>query len=213
MRSFYDKLKSYTWMKLFVIYTRYLIGLAFVHASLPKILGERFTTIGIDSPVGFYFEAMYRSGFYWNFLGWSQMLAAVLLMTQRFSTLGALMFLPIMTNIFLVTWSIGFQGTPVITFLMLLANIMLLVWEFDKLKVLIPADNQAITINYKPDEFMQKPVWVYLGFLIIAVILVADLTTFTLMAKSITLLSVVAAAAGTGLYFLFRFPSKQLTNG
>lgn len=213
MRTLFDRLKSYTWAKLFIIYTRYLIGFAFVHASLPKIMGERFTRIGIDNPVGFYFEAMYQSGFYWNFLGWSQMIAAVLIMTQRYATLGAVMFLPIITNIFLVTWSIGFSGTPVVTFFMLLATIMLLIWEFDKLKVLLPADNESISIHYSPDPFMHKPIWIFQGIAIISVVLFADLTTAARTIKSISIGLILVSITVTAFYFLFRKKSEQLSNG
>lgn len=213
MRTLFDRLKNYTWAKLFIIYTRYLIGFAFVHASLPKIMGERFTRIPIDNPVGFYFEAMYQSGFYWNFLGWSQMIAAVLIMTQRYATLGAILFLPIITNVFLVTWSIGFVGTPVVTFFMFLATVMLLVWEYDRLKVLLPADNQAISMQYKPDPFMHKPIWIYQGFAIIALVLFADLTTVEKTVKSISIFILLISVSVTAFYFLFRKKSEQFSDG
>ena len=34
--------KQNKWVNIFVIYMRYLIGGAFVFASIPKVLGERF---------------------------------------------------------------------------------------------------------------------------------------------------------------------------
>ena len=105
-----ERLKRLRLVQLFTIYLRYGIGSAFVYASIPKILGERFTRMPVETPVGFFFEAMYQSGFYWNFLGWGQMIAALLIMTQRFATAGALMFYPIIINIWLITWSMGFRG-------------------------------------------------------------------------------------------------------
>jgi hypothetical protein len=55
----------------------------------------------------------------------------------RTATLGALMFFPLIVNIFVITVSLHFQGTPIITGLMLLANIYLLCWDYDKLKHLV----------------------------------------------------------------------------
>ncbi len=31
-------------------------------------MGNRFTILGLDDPIGFFFEALYRTGFYWRFL-------------------------------------------------------------------------------------------------------------------------------------------------
>lgn len=170
--AFIERLKRLRIVQLFTIYLRYLIGSAFVFASIPKILGERFTRIPVSNPVGFYFEAMYQTGFYWNFLGWGQMIAAVLLMAQRFAALGAMMFYPIIINVWLVTWSVGFKGTPVVTFLMFLGNTYLLVWEYRRL---IPFLQHESQLRFPPsdfdDSFMRKPLWIWLGFFLIACVL------------------------------------------
>lgn len=173
LAAFIERLKRLRIVQLFTIYLRYLIGSAFVYASVPKILGERFTRMPIENPVGFYFEAMYRTGFYWNFLGWGQMIAAVLLMTQRFAALGAAMFYPIIINVWLVTWSVGFKGTPVVTFLMFLANTYLLVWEYRRVIPWIQCESRLqVPASGFDDTFMRKPVWVGLGVFLIACILV-----------------------------------------
>src|SRR5688500_4099359 len=94
-----DKLKNLIFFKLSVVYLRYLIGFAFVLSSFIKIQGERFTQIPPDQPVGHFFEAMYQTGFYWKFLGWSQFIAGSLMVTQRFATVGTMMFFPIILNV------------------------------------------------------------------------------------------------------------------
>ena len=103
-------LKNNLWIQLFIIYSRYLIGGAFVYSSIVKIKGLRFTSFDgsnypINSPFHF-FETMYQSGVYWQFLGWVQLIAGLLLMTQRYSKLGALLFVAIISNIFVITISI-----------------------------------------------------------------------------------------------------------
>jgi hypothetical protein len=135
------KLKQNILLQLFVIYTRYLIGAAFVFASVVKLAGGRFTTIsGENEPINsawHMFETLYQSGLWWKFIGLGQLIAGFLLMTQRYAKLGALMFIPIISNVFIITISYDFKGTPYITGLMLLANIMLVVWDWDELKILI----------------------------------------------------------------------------
>ena len=46
-----------------------------------------------------YFIALYNTGFYYEFIGWAQMIAAILLLIPRTSHIGALLFLPIVVNI------------------------------------------------------------------------------------------------------------------
>jgi hypothetical protein len=101
------------------------------------LLGERFTVLTIDDPVGFFFEGLYRTGFYWNFLGFMQLLVGVLLLIPRTSFFGAILYLPIIINIFIIVVSMNFTGTPIIAGLMLLANLYLLFWDYKKLKQIV----------------------------------------------------------------------------
>lgn len=161
-----DKLKTFTFFKLITIYLRYLIGFAFVFASIVKIKGERFTTLPTDTPVGYFFEAMYQSGFYWKFLGWSQLIAGVLMMTQRFSTIGALIFFPIILNITLITHSVNFgTGTPTVTTLMLLGTVYLLLWDYSKWIILFRQDHhiKLDLTQFPEDRFMTHKAWVLAG--------------------------------------------------
>lgn len=136
------QLKNKIWLQIFIIYSRYLIGGAFVYSSIVKIKGLRFTSVDgsnypINSPFHF-FETMYQSGIYWQFLGWGQLIAGLLLMTQRYSKLGVLLFVAIISNIFVITFSIpGFSGTPIVTGFMLLATLMLVIWDWDVIKILL----------------------------------------------------------------------------
>ncbi len=159
---------------IFVIYLRYLIGGAMVFSSIVKIKGERFTSKdGINEPLHsawHLFETLYQSGIYWRFLGWSQLLAGMLLMTQLYSALGAVVMLPITINIFVITISYYFAATPAITFLLLLANIFLLLWEYEKLIPLFQSTkrltNNAPSVNL---SFETDKLWVYIGILIFIV--------------------------------------------
>ena len=100
-------------------------------------MGRHFTILGLDNPIGFFFEGLYRTGFYRRFLGLYQLAAALLLLIPRTAPVGALLFFPLILNIFVITVSLHFQGTPLITGLMLLGNIYLLCWDYDKLKHIV----------------------------------------------------------------------------
>lgn len=165
-----QRLKSNKFLQIFAIYTRYLIGISFVFASIVKIKGERFYTAieGIqNSPfhsAGHLFETLYQSGIYWKFLGFAQLFAAFLLMTQRFSRFGAAIFFPIILNIFFITASYAdFSGTIYITSLMLLANIFLLIWDFDYIKVVLGISNNQIE---EKSVFEKLKIWEWCGLIL-----------------------------------------------
>ena len=155
----------------FVIYLRYLIGGAMVFSSIVKIKGERFTSAdGATAPIKsawHLFETLYQSGLYWEFLGWSQLLAGLLLMTQLYATLGAVIMLPITINIVVITLSYSFGGTPVITVLLLLANILLVLWEYDKLLPLFRVSSRQQEKALLPTTAVEAArIWNYLGVLL-----------------------------------------------
>ena len=120
--------------------TRLLLAAGFIPTGMVKLLGQRFTVISVETPVGMFFEAMYQGGIYWRFIGASQIVASVLLLIPATSAVGAVIFFPIILNIFLITVGYQFAGTPVVTGLMLLAATFLLAWEYQRIRLLFGAD-------------------------------------------------------------------------
>lgn len=161
-----DRFKSFFLVQLLIIYTRYLIGGAFVFACIIKIKGKRFTTYSQEeAPLGsamHFFEVFYQTGLYWQFIGWAQLLAGFLLMTQRFAKLGAVVNLPIILNVFVITISMEFGGTPVITGMMLAANLLLIWWHWGELRSLVNLPYQTAS----PDLEENKPIWAIAGLLL-----------------------------------------------
>src|SRR5688572_31697034 len=127
--------------RLLVVFTallRVLLALAFLPSGLVKLRGDRFTTLPVTDPVGYFFDGFFSASGYYQFVGFMQVTTAILLLTPWTAALGAVMYLPIILNIFVITVSVGFGGTAVITALMLLANLYLLCWEYDRWKDLLP---------------------------------------------------------------------------
>lgn len=150
------------WMQLFAAFTRCLFAIGFIPPSIPKILHKPFTVLPDSHPVGHYFNALYQTGFYYEFLGWGQLIAALLLLIPRTSHIGALMFLPIIANIAVLTASVGFKGTWVITLFMLLAATFLTAWEYDRLKPIVFQTRAQGTRRF-PYEFVTIPAFFATG--------------------------------------------------
>jgi uncharacterized membrane protein YphA (DoxX/SURF4 family) len=175
MERLISKLKQNIILQIFTISIRYLLGTSFVWASILKIQGRRFTPQSAEhepiNSLNHFFESMYQSGLYWHFIGWGQLMAGFLLMSQIFSTLGAVVFFPLMLNIFIITISFGWVGILPVTLLMLLINVYLLLWDWNKLKfVALPTPPNYIDNN---TEFSKRSVWTYVGisyFLLVVLI-------------------------------------------
>jgi len=120
------------WLGRFTLMNRLLLAMAFFPTGMVKLLGRRFTQLPVDNPVGFFFEAMYQTGGFWYFIGFMQVFAAVCLLIPATTTLGAVIFVPLIFSIVLITWGIGFGGTVYVTAMMLLAAIYLVCWDADK---------------------------------------------------------------------------------
>lgn len=151
------------------LFTRILLAAGFIPTGMVKLLGQRFTNMGVETPVGFFFEALYQSGGYWRFLGASQVLAGVLLLLPRTAHAGALLFVPILVNIFVITASMEFAGTPYVTGAMLLAVLYLCVWDFHRFRSLVAEGEFAPALPVQRlDAWERAGFWVFgisiLGF-------------------------------------------------
>jgi hypothetical protein len=157
------------WLQLFTAFTRLLLGVGFIPPSVKKILGQPFTILPDSNPVGHYFNALYQTGFYYEFIGWGQLFAAVLLLFPRTAHLGALMFFPIILNIAVLTSSVGFAGTNYITALMLLAAAYLVCWDYDRLKAIFFSKRTEKPYIFKLESLWLSALFAASGFVLSSV--------------------------------------------
>jgi hypothetical protein len=137
LQKFQHWLRSIPFLYRFTLGTRTLLAIGFIPTGMVKLLGYRFTNMSVESDLGAFFEILYQTQPYWQFLGFTQVLAGILVLIPATAALGALLFLGIMVNIFIITLSYYFAYTPVITFLMLLATIWLILWDYHRFRRLI----------------------------------------------------------------------------
>ncbi len=181
MLSFINKFKQKVYLQVFTVYLRYLIGGSFVIAAfgMGKVRGEANLLNSLDHPIEQlapmqqFFRVMVDSGLYWQFIGWSQIIAASLLITQKFARLGALIFFVIILNIFVITISYGFTGTPIVTGLMLLAIIYLLIWD---LPAYMPLIRNQFFYEPAPLKLADSKFWIVLGAIMIVSIIILAIT-------------------------------------
>ena len=61
MLHWIDQLHEKLFFRLFAIGTRVLLAIGFIPSGMKKVLGMRFTQLTVDTPIGFFFEAMYQN--------------------------------------------------------------------------------------------------------------------------------------------------------
>ncbi|WP_315824023.1 MauE/DoxX family redox-associated membrane protein [Paraflavitalea speifideaquila] len=138
MEEIYYEAKSDKWMKGFAVFCRIALAVSFIPSGLVKIMGERFAEgLSSNNPLGHYFDALYLTGYYYTFIGIAQVVIGILLLIPRTSLLGALMYFPLILNICVLTYATRFAGTRLNT-MMLLASLFLLIWNYDRLKYILP---------------------------------------------------------------------------
>ena len=123
-----ERLKEIRLYKILYWFLKITLGLTFIASGIRKLPNIKFTELPISNPVGLFFEGMHSSGFYWNFIGYYQILFGILLMSKLYAKLTPLLIFPVTFNIFLISISLHMKGTPIITSCMLLGNIYLILW-------------------------------------------------------------------------------------
>ena len=138
LEQYYYEAKDNKWYGYFAVFCRLALAVAWVISGFVKIKGERFAAgLSSNHPLGQYFDALLNTGYYYTFIGVSQVIVALLLLIPRTALLGAISSFPIILNICVLTYSVRFEGTRVATF-MLLANLFLLCWDYNRLKSILP---------------------------------------------------------------------------
>ncbi|MBA3393800.1 MAG: hypothetical protein H0T89_14220 [Deltaproteobacteria bacterium] len=126
------RLRRTRWAHLVVANLRILIGFAFLPAALKKLVGEPFTDPANTGRFHDFLHAFHATGWFYRFVGVMQLVVAILLCTQRYALVGALLALPILTAITAFCWSTGVYPTATVATLMLLGTAGLVVWDHER---------------------------------------------------------------------------------
>lgn len=161
----HNSVKSNKWFRYFAIFNRIALAAGFIPSGLTKIFDERFTSLSVKHPMGNYLESLYHTGYYYPFIGYIQVAAAIFLLIPRTATLGAVLYFPIILNICILSLAVGFDGSLVTSPLMVLANLYLLCWDYDKLKFILPFNNSNTQVysSIETTQHNKFPIAFFLG--------------------------------------------------
>lgn len=111
---------------------RLFLGLIFLTGGMSKLIPFP----GVIGPV--WLEEQLEPhglGLYARFIAWSELLIGLLLLS-RFATLGAIMLVPMLLNILMVTVSMNWRGTPYVISFFLLQNLFILIHDYPRWRFL-----------------------------------------------------------------------------
>ena len=174
----YFEAKRNKWFRYFTVFCRVALALGFIPSGIEKIMGERFTALPANHPLGHYFDALYLTGYYYTFIGVGQVITALLLLIPRTALLGAVLYFPTILNICILTYATRFEGTRITT-LMLLANLYLLCWDYERIKYILPfRQSNAEVYSIKKKILSSKFPFVFFGGVLATVALVIVINIF-----------------------------------
>jgi uncharacterized membrane protein YphA (DoxX/SURF4 family) len=120
----------------FCLYLRFFLGFIFVSSGFGKIAHEAgVNLVSFIGPVTL--ESMlapHGLALFGRYIACSQIIIGLCLLSSRLATLGAIMLVPMLMSIGVVTVSMNFKNTPFIVALLLVMNVLLLLKDWHKLK-------------------------------------------------------------------------------
>ena len=132
-------------LKIFIIAVRISLGLLFVYGGVKKFIPKPVrASSAVETKVPdhvvkirAFIGGMKQTGYFWTFLGISEIVCGLLLLSQALALLGAVMLIPLVLNIFLFHLFLEPHDTVelLLTGLYLLATIFLLGYDYPKLKM------------------------------------------------------------------------------
>lgn len=177
------KARQNKWMSYFTVFNRVALAAGFLPAGYVKIIGERFTDLHNNQPMGHYLEALHHTGYYYTTIGILQVLAAVLLLIPRTALLGVLIYFPIILNICILSLAVRFEGSLLTSPLMVISCIYLMCWDYHRLKTILFSNTGAIA---KPKVINNKfPIRFFSGVFLSIVLFVFVIThVFDIMPRN-----------------------------
>jgi hypothetical protein len=191
--------------RLYVGGCRFLLGALMLGGGLYKLSDNHLPGL-MGPPMNHEFLAEHSLEIFAQFIGVAQLLIGLLLLTVRFSLLGAVLLVPMWLNIIFLTWSQHWAGTPFLTTGFLVLNIGLLLHDYPRLKWLLYPPADATALQAQRLQMAPLPVEL-LWWLGIALVIAGGLLyRISLQTMTSTMLLGAAVLAGATIwqYFLKR---------
>jgi uncharacterized membrane protein YphA (DoxX/SURF4 family) len=148
----------------YILLIRLFLGYIFFSSSLCKLSQGQFGQI--IGPCNLETElAPYKLALFAIIIAISQLIIGILILSQRYALLGAIMTVPMNICIMAITLSQAWMGTPIIDAFLLFLNALLLLYDYPKLRFLILPQSEYLVKKNILDQSFFNATWQYLGII------------------------------------------------
>ncbi len=139
------------------IATAWFLGLMFLCGGMSKLMPFP----GFMGPVWLEQElAQHGLGLFARFIAWSEAVIGLCLLVKPARVLGAVMLVPLLLNILMVTVSMEWRGTPWIILFFLMANMFLLAFHFRRWQPIFDIATNWLVIRLNRNvQFTKAATW------------------------------------------------------
>jgi uncharacterized membrane protein YphA (DoxX/SURF4 family) len=140
----------------FIYGLRWFLGLLFLISGIAKLVPGFPNTMGpvdLEHTLGLHGLAIYA-----RFIAVSEVGIGLLLLTRRFATIGAMMLVPMLVSIIVITYALEWQGTPYLVTVFLLFTLVLIAYDLPKLAVLV-GDRAAAPVPDRLPAYLPQLAW------------------------------------------------------
>ncbi len=184
---------------LLTVLIRLFLGYIFFSAGICKLTHGNFGQL-IGPPWLEESLAKYGLGLFAQVVAVSQAVCGTLLLSQRFSLLGAIMLVPMNVAILAVTVSMEWQGTPYVNAVFLALNLVLLGLKRRKFRFLLQPNQGCYIVPSLTDRIGQNRYsWLGIGFCILTMLMAYVNITLTNLAALLAFSSFAATILRSGL--------------
>ena len=136
MSNVIDILREIKSVHVFVMLLRIHTGVICIVLGIFHLWQNDWTWLADSPPLQYFLDALSQLGFYGQFMGLFLVLVGVFLMSQRLSTLGALLLIPILSNVMIHAFSGQIKEVLLLSAFIFFNLVLMIMWDYKKLKLI-----------------------------------------------------------------------------
>lgn len=142
----------------------WFLGLMFLSGGMSKLMPFP----GVMGPVWLEQElSVHGLGLYARFIAWAEAFIGLCLLAKPTRALGAIMLVPLLLNILMVTVSMSWRGTPWIIMIFLFTNAFLLAYHYPRWRTLINSGTEWLSLRFNDKHHLTTlAIWGGLGLIL-----------------------------------------------
>ena len=136
MSNVIDILREIKSVHVFVMLVRIHTGAICFVLGIFHLWQNDWTWLADSPPLQYFLDALSQLGFYGQFMGLFLIIVGLFLVSQRLSTLGALLLIPILSNVMIHAFSGQIKEVLLLSTFIFFNLVLMILWDYKKLKLI-----------------------------------------------------------------------------